>query len=828
MREREIFSEAKALGTPSERAAFLEQACGDDSGLRQRMERLLAVNADPGSLLERMDAAGDREPIGEQPGDQIGHYRLLKVIGEGGFGVVFHAQQDQPIRREVALKVIRPGMDSRQIISRFEAERQALAMMDHPNIAKVLEASTTNSGRPYFVMELVRGESIVRHCQTEGLALKQRLELFIQLCQAISHAHSKGIIHRDIKPSNVLVTVVNDRPTVKVIDFGVAKAISSQWSERSIQTANGAVVGSLEYMSPEQANLNSTDIDTRSDIYSLGVLLYELLTGAPPIDSVQLRRAGLLEALRLIREQEPLRPSQRLRSAEATRPAGNHDGDALDFSSSSIRGDLDWIALKAIDKDRDRRYQSALDLGEEVSRYLHGNPVLAHPPSAIYYLRKHLRRNRRSWILTAMSLVLVGLFAGWQWNNSYEKARRDSAHLQRVQTALSNANAMLIAAEESSIGQAAPWTAARAAVTRLHELIEIYPVDAPTQSSVGLFLDKFQRQDRSRRLAEHVEQVVMMSATQPDLTSWEQMDQQFKELFLSEGIDPEHQSPQEIAAAIRSHESAVPLKDALELWIGTKGQISALGGAKATAANMQPMADAMLAADSDPVRSGIRKLLYSGKRFTSSEVDAVVANQDLSTQSPRTLSWLATMYHSAGASELADSVFYRALERFPDDFMLNFDFAYTLENQQRWPECIRYFLRCTALRPDVAGVWRALGNAYQKNGESARATEALAKAVRLAPQHWPTHADLGKVLLQQGKHIEAESELAIATRANCDSPSVFLSLAEALFHLNRFEEALVAIANCEELNQKKPRVAVDVSELKAKCQQAIRLQIPTP
>ncbi|MBL8892692.1 MAG: protein kinase [Planctomycetaceae bacterium] len=828
MREREIFIEARALGDLSERAMFLEQACGNDLELRQRVERLLAADTSPESLLERLDAAAETEPIGEKPGDQIGPYRLLNIIGEGGFGVVFHAQQDQPIRRDVALKVIRPGMDSRQIVSRFAAERQALAVMDHPNIAKVLEASTTNSGRPYFVMELVRGEPIIGYCQKKSLALRQRLELFIELCHAIGHAHSKGIIHRDIKPSNVLVTVLNNRATVKVIDFGVAKAISSQWSERSMQTAMGSVVGSLEYMSPEQANLNPWDIDTRSDIYSLGALLYELLTGTPPLDSTQLRRVGLLEALRLVREQEPQRPSYRMKCAEMSQSAASVPGAKIDFSSSSIRGDLDWITLKSIDKNRNRRYQSALDLGEEVQRYLHGKPVLAHPPSTLYYVRKHLLRNYRAWILTAMSLTLIGWFAFWQWNARLQQAQQNLVHVQRVQLALGNASAMLVAAEESTIGQSAPWTAARAAVGRLQELMEIHPVDAPTDSSVALFLANFQQRDRSRRLAEQIEQVVMMSATQPDLSNWEQMDEQFQELFLHEGIDPERQSPQEVATAIRTHVSAVPLTDALELWIGTKGQISALGGVKATAANMQPMAEAMLAADSDPVRSGIRKLLYSGKRFSGADVDAVIAGQDLGNQSPRTLSWLATMYHSAGASDLADAIFYRALDQFPDDFMLNFDFAYTLENQQRWPEAIRYFLRCTALRPEVAGVWRALGNAYQQNGELSRATEALTKAARLAPRHWPTQIDLGKLLVQQGQYLEAETLLAQASKNDCDVPALFLTLAEAYFQLKRFEDALIAITNCEACNQKQPRLAVDPSELKIKCQQAIDQQSPKP
>lgn len=822
MREREIFIEARALDDPVERAHYLGQACGDDVELRRRIERLLAVGSNPGSMLDRMDSVLDREPVGEQPGDQVGPYRLQKIIGEGGFGVVFLAQQELPIHREVALKVIRPGMDSRQVIARFETERQTLALMDHPNIAKVLEAGTTTTGRPYFVMELIKGQSITEYCQQRRPTLQQRLELFCDLCHAIGHAHSKGIIHRDIKPHNVLVTVVDGHPTVKVIDFGVAKAVGDQWLEQSRQTAVGSVVGSLEYMSPEQASLNPLDIDTRSDIYSLGVLLYELLTGTPPLDIVQLRRAGLLESLRMIREQEPLRPSQRLRNAEANGPLANRDHGAPDYSSASIRGDLDWISLKAIDKDRDRRYQTAMELGEEVQRYLQGSPVLAHPPSAIYYVRKHIKRNLRVWILAGSMLVLMLLAIGWWSSDRYQRLQREQVHTQLVQAALSDANAMLVAAEQSNIGQAAPWTAARAAATRLQELVDIQAVEVGTQTSVATFLQNFQQLNGRRRLAEQIEQVVMMSATQSDLESWEQMDQQFQELFMAEGIDPQRQSPREIAAAILAHDSAAPLSDALELWIGTKGQISALGGKKATAESMQPLAEAMLAADSDPVRSGVRRLLYSGKQFTSSDVDAVVEGQDLELQSPRTLSWLATMYFSAGAHDAADRVFYEALDRYPDDFMLNFDFAYTLENQKRWPEAIRFFLRCTAMRPDVAGVWRGLGNAYQNNGETARAAEALAKAVRISPRHWPSRLDYGTVLLEQKQYPEAESLFDSALDLGCDRPQVFLRLAEARYHQQKYQEALSAIESCEAANLKNPRLKVDPTELKAKCQQALK------
>src|SRR5262245_7453704 len=387
-----IFGKAMDLQSPAERAAYLEQACGDNARLREEVESLLIVGHEAGGFFEGLGLASavtHADPVLERPGTVIGPYKLLEPIGEGGFGVVFLAEQQNPIRRQVALKVIKPGMDTRQVIARFEAERQALALMDHANIAKVLDAGQTGSGRPYFVMDLVKGLPITDYCDQGQLAPNERLGLFVAVCQAVQHAHQKGIIHRDIKPSNVLITLHDGTPLVKVIDFGIAKALGQQLTDKTLFTGFAQLLGTPLYMSPEQAALSNVDVDTRSDIYSLGVLLYELLTGTTPFDKDRFKEAGYDDIRRIIREEEPPRPSTRISTLgqAATTLSTQRQSDRKRLSRL-FRGELDWIVMKCLEKDRNRRYETASALAADVQRYLNDEPVQACPPSALYRLRK--------------------------------------------------------------------------------------------------------------------------------------------------------------------------------------------------------------------------------------------------------------------------------------------------------------------------------------------------------------------------------------------------------------------------------------------------------
>jgi serine/threonine protein kinase len=420
--EEDIFQIARRIEVAEARQAYLDQVCQDNAPLREQVDVLLACfNSSAGFLESPSPEIASVLPtrdqsITEQRGDSIGPYKLLDQIGEGGFGVVFLAEQEKPVRRRVALKVVKPGMDTRDVVARFEAERQALALMDHPNIARVYEAGATDSGRPYFVMELIQGVPITEYCDQCRLATKNRLELFVAVCQAVQHAHQKGIIHRDLKPNNVLVAMQDGNVTPKVIDFGVAKAIGKQTlTERTPTTAFAQMVGTPMYMSPEQAELSPLGVDTRSDIYSLGVMLYELLAGATPFDKDRLHAASYDELRRIIREEEPPRPSTRLSTLAAdlaSTVAERRRTDARRLSQT-VRGELDWIVMKCLEKDRSRRYDSAGSLARDVERYLADEPVQACPPSAGYRLKKLVRRNKLAASFLALMLVgIAGLIIG--------------------------------------------------------------------------------------------------------------------------------------------------------------------------------------------------------------------------------------------------------------------------------------------------------------------------------------------------------------------------------------------------------------------------------
>ncbi|EMI56791.1 serine/threonine-protein kinase [Rhodopirellula sallentina] len=722
--EETIFAEAIALPR-AQRGSFIEDVCEADDELRRRIEKLVAAHDEQDSFLdadprETVDAA-----IKVDAGQDIGPYRLLQKLGEGGFGVVFMAEQRQPVRRQVALKVIKPGMDSKAVVARFEAERQALAMMDHPNIARVFDGGAIAGGeRPYFVMELVKGVPITEFCDANALSTTERLELFVSVCNAVHHAHQKGVIHRDIKPTNVMVTLHDGRPVVKVIDFGVAKALHQRLTEKTLFTQYGMMVGTPQYMSPEQAEISGLDVDTRSDVYSLAVLLYELMTGTTPLQAESLREAGYRELQRLIREEEPVKPSKRLSSSgQKLTVLAKHRSISPDRLPRQVQGDLDWIVMKGLEKDRRRRYDSASDLATDIRRALANEPVHAGPPSSVYRAKKFLVRHRRGVTSAAVLTILIAALASAFWFTHRQTLAARRQDETRLASAVDQANNTLTALTAASPADDR-WTSAAYLASQVQLLATESNLDQASLGEADAFLRHYQSVEQDRQFAMAMENLLIARGTQRDLPSWMTMEEELRRILRERGYDVGRETAAQVGLRMRDDPSHIQLADALELWIAARQHAADLGGPELTESQRQSWTDAMSIADPDPLRVAIRNVIYSPGPPDESELEEVVRQSNLAKKCPRKLSWLAESYRSLGNVKRSEEVQRYALMQHPADLMLNFEYATTLMNEKRYDHAIRYYMRCTSLRPNVPGIWRNLADAFIANGETDAAEDA--------------------------------------------------------------------------------------------------------
>lgn len=782
-----VFFAALEMTTPEERCAFLDRECGSNAELRREVERLLRFQPQVGDFLERptlgMGAAATELAGGESVGTEVGPYRLVQPIGEGGFGVVFLAEQTHPVQRRVAVKVLRPGMDSSQVIARFEAERQALALMDHPNIARVLDAGKTDRGRPYFVMELVRGVSITQFCDEHRLTPRQRLELFVPVCQAVQHAHQKGIIHRDLKPSNVLIAVYDGKPLPKVIDFGVAKATGSRLTERTLITDFGAVIGTLEYMSPEQAELDQLDVDTRSDIYSLGVILYELLTGTTPLERRRLKGPPLLTLLRLIREEEPPAPSTRLSSTDDLTTIAGRRGLEPRKLPGLVRGELDWIVMKALEKDRDRRYETATALAQDLERYLRDEPVQAGPPSAAYRLRKFARRNQRTLItagvLGLVLLAAVGAVAGTIGWVVRDREARQARLVPDLHNALARADLFLA---EGNRGEA------RAALARAEVLAaEMVPGDDLRQRQAAL-QERLAAADQDQDFIIRFEQIRLEAQSQVDAEiNRFQNDQGLPlllELLRQYGIEVARTPPARALARIKERPEAMQAQ-----LLAALQECYVLTPKRDTAAERW-LLEVLNTADADPWRVRLRQ--------ASNDPAALVQLSravDMSRQRPSFLISVARAMPPDAAPARLD-LLRRVQRAFPADFWSNHELAQELAGGGQPEDAIAYYTAALALRPQNPGVYLNRGLALSRVGQVDAAIADYRQALVLAPNYRVVPLLLGDALLVRGdmpgaitayrqaitfipESIRAHSNLGIALKARGELDAAITAFREA-------------------------------------------------
>ncbi len=705
----------------------VEEYAAEHPALAERIRKVLSAAA----MMEQT-RAWEVTAGGEAAGATIGRYKLLERIGEGGFGVVYMAEQQQPVRRKVALKVIKPGMDSRQVLARFEAERQALALMDHPNIAKIFDGGMTDSGRPYFVMELVRGQPITEFSDQHRLAPRERLELFAHVCHAVQHAHQKGIIHRDIKPSNMLVMLHDTTPVVKVIDFGVAKALGQELTDKTLFTGFAQFLGTPLYMSPEQAGESSLDVDTRSDIYSLGVLLYELLTGTTPFDKERFRQAAQDEIRRIIREEEPPKPSTRLSESKESLASISALRQTEPVKLTKlVRGELDWIVMKTLEKDRTRRYETANELAMDVQRYLNDDTVQACPPSFAYRLKKFVRRNKAALVTASVIgvalLIAVGSF-GW--------AMRDRT--ARHAKAVGQIEVILAEVEELERGQ--KWPEALGAARRAEAVLAGGEVDAATARRVGERLKDLELVDR-------LEQIRMQQLTWVGIAfDIAGTDVRYARAFREYGVDVERLPVEQSIERLKARPLlAIPLAAALEDWDRSHWTT------KRYAASSKRLVAVARGIDPDPLRDRVRASWGKPASEVGDELQKLAETIDVRAHHPATLSRLASNLRRVRRADVALRLQRAANDAYPQDFLLNYELAHRLADRNDHEGAIRFYTAAVAVRPSAVAARNNLGLALRGNGKADEAIGAFRSAIEIDPAFAPAYYNLGISLRGRGE-----------------------------------------------------------------------------
>jgi serine/threonine protein kinase/Flp pilus assembly protein TadD len=724
------------------------------------------------------------------PGALIGSYKLIEQIGEGGMGTVWMAQQTEPVKRLVAIKLIKAGMDSRQVIARFEAERQALALMDHTNIARVLEAGTTDAGRPYFVMDLVKGVPITRYCDEHHLTPRQRLGLFIPVCQAVQHAHQKGIIHRDLKPSNVLVALYDGKPVPKVIDFGVAKAAGQSLTEKTLVTGFGNLVGTLEYMSPEQAEINQLDIDTRSDIYSLGVLLYELLTGTTPFTKKDLEKAGMVEMLRVIREQEPSKPSTKLSTAGGLPTLAANRGMEPAKLTRLVRGELDWIVMKALEKERSRRYETANGLAADAQRYLNDEPVQACPPSTLYRMRKFARRNKGGLAgaaLVLFLLVLLGSGVGWTVHDrSAREAETARQHAERQAKLAGQVES--IVAEVDRLAREQKWPESLAAARRAEAAVAGGEPDGETAQRVRMLLKDLQ-------LINRLEQIRMEKAAD---SSWKQTDREYARAFRDYGVDVEEWAVESSVERLKARPAlAIPLAAALDDWASLRPGIP-----EAEASGWKRLVAVARGIDPEPMRDRLRSTWGRPALEARTELRRLAESIDIRAHHPATLESLA---HTLQRVELPDSairILREAQAVYPGDYWLNSALASALSQQKDFEGAIRFFTVAASLRPHTFWDNHKISFLLLQYGKFDEAGAVYRRNIGTEPKRSGPSIHLAGAPRGRGKLDEAILVLNKAIELDPTNSSNYFHLALALRAQEKLDQANAAFDKAIELYRK--------------------------